>query len=63
MIAQSAHAATAVLHLNADHPDVKSYLKDWEGMRKAVLEVNACSEVDVLTGGYPDASINENRSD
>ncbi len=40
MLAQSAHAATAVLHLNSEHPDVKSYLKDWEEMRKVVLEVS-----------------------
>lgn len=44
LLAQSAHAATAVLHRFRDHPDVKRYLKGedgrgWEGMRKVVLEV------------------------
>ncbi|EAL19369.1 hypothetical protein CNBH0630 [Cryptococcus deneoformans B-3501A] len=44
LLAQSAHAATAVLHRFRDHPDVKRYLKGedgrgWETMRKVVLEV------------------------
>lgn len=44
LLAQSAHAATAVLHRFRDHPDVERYLKGedgrgWEGMRKVVLEV------------------------
>ncbi|OWZ35286.1 hypothetical protein LQV05_006028 [Cryptococcus neoformans] len=44
LLAQSAHAATAVLHRFRDHPDVKRYLegedgRGWEGMRKVVLEV------------------------
>lgn len=44
MLAQSAHAATAVLHLHRDHPDVKQYLegedgRGWEVMRKVTYEV------------------------
>ena len=39
LLAQSAHAATAVLHLHAAHPDVQRYLEGWRDMRKAVLEV------------------------
>lgn len=47
-MAQSAHAATTVLHLNSDHPDVRAYLagedgKAWKGMRKAVLEVDSAN--------------------
>ena len=38
-MAQSAHAATAVLHLNVHLPEVKEYLADWMNMRKTVLEV------------------------
>lgn len=38
-MAQSAHAATAVLHENADTPDVKEYLTHLQGMRKTVMEV------------------------
>lgn len=43
-MAQAAHAATAVQHLHASHPDMKRYLagedeRGWEVMRKAVLEV------------------------
>ncbi|WWC88990.1 uncharacterized protein L201_003907 [Kwoniella dendrophila CBS 6074] len=43
LLAQSAHASTAVLHKYRDHPDVKKYLegedgRGWEGMRKVVLE-------------------------
>lgn len=43
-MAQAAHAATAVQHLFADHPDMKRYLagddgRGYEVMRKAVLEV------------------------
>jgi hypothetical protein len=45
MLAQSAHAATAVLHLHRDHPDVKAYLegedgRGWEVMRKVTYEVS-----------------------
>ncbi|WVN87739.1 uncharacterized protein L203_102934 [Cryptococcus depauperatus CBS 7841] len=45
LLAQSAHAATAVLHKYRDHPDVKRYLdgedgRGWETMRKVVLEVS-----------------------
>ncbi|KAI9639115.1 uncharacterized protein MKK02DRAFT_39393 [Dioszegia hungarica] len=44
LLAQSAHAATAVLHLHRDHPDVKRYLegddgRGWEVMRKVTYEV------------------------
>ncbi|OCF43055.1 hypothetical protein I317_03149 [Kwoniella heveanensis CBS 569] len=44
LLAQSAHAATAVLHRFRDHPDVRRYLegedgRGWECMRKVVLEV------------------------
>jgi hypothetical protein len=44
MLAQSAHAATAVLHKYRDHPDVKHYLegedgRGWEVMRKVTYEV------------------------
>lgn len=44
-MAQAAHAATAVQHLYADHPDMKRYLagddgRGYEVMRKAVLEVS-----------------------
>ncbi|WWC62225.1 uncharacterized protein I303_104820 [Kwoniella dejecticola CBS 10117] len=44
LLAQSAHASTAVLHKYRDHPDVRRYLegedgRGWEGMRKVVLEV------------------------
>jgi hypothetical protein len=44
-MAQAAHAATAVLHRHAEHPDVVRYLagedgRAWEGMRKVVMEVS-----------------------
>lgn len=44
MMAQAAHAASAVQHEYADHPDMKRYLNGedglaWMVMRKAVLEV------------------------
>ncbi|WVQ99718.1 hypothetical protein IAU59_006860 [Kwoniella sp. CBS 9459] len=44
LLAQSAHAATAVLHRYRDHQDVRRYLegeddRGWECMRKVVLEV------------------------
>ncbi|WVR09724.1 hypothetical protein IAU60_006800 [Kwoniella sp. DSM 27419] len=44
LLAQTAHASTAVLHKYRDHPDVNRYLegedgRGWEGMRKVVLEV------------------------
>ncbi|RXK35573.1 hypothetical protein M231_07158 [Tremella mesenterica] len=43
MMAQSAHAATAVLHVYRDHPNVKTYLEGEDGigflgMRKVVME-------------------------
>jgi len=40
LMAQSAHAATAVLHENADTPEVKEYLTHLQGMRKTVMEVS-----------------------
>ncbi|WVF71145.1 hypothetical protein IAT40_005942 [Kwoniella sp. CBS 6097] len=44
LLAQSAHAATAVLHKYRDHQDVRRYLegedgRGWECMRKVVMEV------------------------
>lgn len=44
MMAQAAHAATAVQHLHADNAEMKRYLagedgRGWQEMRKAVLEV------------------------
>jgi peptidyl-tRNA hydrolase len=43
-MAQAAHAASAVQHLHAAHPDMQRYLagedgRGWMGMRKALLEV------------------------
>lgn len=43
-MAQAAHAASAVQHLHASHPDMQRYLtgddgKGWMNMRKALLEV------------------------
>ena len=38
-MAQTAHAATAVLERYKDTPEVKSYLGDLENMRKVVMEV------------------------
>ncbi|KAL0245471.1 hypothetical protein I308_104601 [Cryptococcus tetragattii IND107] len=66
LLAQSAHAATAVLHRFRDHPDVERYLqgedgRGWEGMRKVVLEVqdeaalkSLASKIDDMTNpvGY-----------
>ena len=40
-MAQAAHAATAVLHLHAELPEVKEYLTNWRHMRKTVLEVRS----------------------
>lgn len=45
MMAQAAHAATAVQHLYADNAEMKRYLagddgRGYEVMRKAVLEVS-----------------------
>jgi hypothetical protein len=39
-MAQSAHAATAVLHENADTPEAKEYLTHLQSMRKTVMEVS-----------------------
>ncbi|GFZ46914.1 hypothetical protein JCM24511_04135 [Saitozyma sp. JCM 24511] len=44
LLAQSAHASTAVLHLHRDHPDVQRYFhgedgRGWEVMRKVTYEV------------------------
>ncbi|WWD03216.1 hypothetical protein V865_001267 [Kwoniella europaea PYCC6329] len=54
LLAQSAHAATAVLHRYRDHPDVRRYLegedgRGWEGMRKVVLEVQDESSLKEIT--------------
>lgn len=38
-MAQAAHAATAVLHENADSPQTKEYLAHLSSMRKTVMEV------------------------
>ncbi|KAJ1568432.1 peptidyl-tRNA hydrolase domain-containing protein 1 [Cladochytrium tenue] len=38
MMAQAAHAATAVVATYADHPNTRSYLADLGSMRKIVLE-------------------------
>ncbi|ORX35593.1 peptidyl-tRNA hydrolase II domain-containing protein [Kockovaella imperatae] len=47
LLAQSAHAATAVLHVHRDLPEVRSYLSNLENMRKTVLEVK---DVEALRG-------------
>lgn len=44
LMAQAAHAASAVQHLHADHADMQRYLagddgRGWMGMRKTLLEV------------------------
>lgn len=39
-MAQAAHAATAVLHENAELQCVKDYLSDLPNMRKTVMEVS-----------------------
>lgn len=39
-MAQSAHAATAVLERYKDTSEVKAYLSDLENMRKVVMEVS-----------------------
>lgn len=39
-MAQTAHAATAVLERYKETPEVKSYLDDLENMRKVVMEVS-----------------------
>ncbi|CAD6591192.1 MAG: hypothetical protein TREMPRED_006015, partial [Tremellales sp. Tagirdzhanova-0007] len=60
MMVQAAHAATAVLHLHADHRDVQSYLKNWGQMRKAIFEITnqsllleLASRLDKLTPKIP----------
>ena len=58
MLAQSAHAATAVLHLYRDHPDVRRYLegvegdggRGWEVMRKVTYEVRLISSLSQIYG-------------
>lgn len=45
MLAQAAHAATAVLHLHREDPNVKRYLegedgRGWEVMRKVTYEAS-----------------------
>lgn len=54
MMAQAAHAATALQHLYADSPDMKRYLsgedgRGYEVMRKAVLEVRSAAEPSFLS--------------
>ena len=44
-MAQTAHAATAVLERYKETPEVKSYLGDLENMRKVVMEVSLASQV------------------
>lgn len=39
LMAQAAHAATAVLEQYKDDENVKAYLSDLGGMRKVVMEV------------------------
>lgn len=41
-MAQSAHAATAVLERYKDRSEVKAYLGDLANMRKVVMEVCSC---------------------
>ncbi|WRT66687.1 uncharacterized protein IL334_003647 [Kwoniella shivajii] len=65
LLAQSAHAATAVLHKYKVHPDVMKYLegedgRGWEGMRKVVMEVPdedalrmVASKIDQLNNPIP----------
>ncbi|WWC69880.1 uncharacterized protein I206_103823 [Kwoniella pini CBS 10737] len=65
LLAQSAHASTAVLHKYKDHPDVQKYLegedgRGWEGMRKVVLEVqdenalrSVISKIDEMSNTIP----------
>lgn len=53
LLAQSAHAATAVLHLHSTHPDVRRYLegddgRGWEVMRKVTYEVADGEKLDML---------------
>jgi hypothetical protein len=64
-MAQAAHAATAVMHVHEDHPDVKAYLagengQAWRGMRKTVMEVRdedalrrLCAKLDGLEPKIP----------
>jgi hypothetical protein len=39
-MAQAAHAATAVLHENAELQSVRDYLSDLPNMRKTIMEVS-----------------------
>ncbi|KAK4687836.1 peptidyl-tRNA hydrolase PTRHD1, partial [Tremellales sp. Uapishka_1] len=44
LLVQTAHAATACLHVHASHPDVRRYLegedgRGWQVMRKVTLEI------------------------
>ena len=48
-MAQTAHAATAVLERYKDTSEVKSYLADLENMRKVVMEVNPMPAPSLVT--------------
>jgi hypothetical protein len=59
MMAQAAHAASAVQHRFATHPDMVRYLagdggdgRGWEVMRKAVLEVSRDTTVTLCAVRY-----------
>lgn len=41
LMAQAAHAATAVLEKHKETPEVKAYLSDLDNMRKVVMEVDS----------------------
>jgi peptidyl-tRNA hydrolase len=40
LMAQAAHAATAILHLQHDRDEAKEYLEDWQNMRKSIMMVS-----------------------
>jgi hypothetical protein len=50
-MAQAAHAATAVLHENADSPEVKEYLQNLASMRKTVMEVSEAHSPEAHSDG------------
>jgi hypothetical protein len=45
LIAQAAHASTAVTHLFYEDPNTKAYLADLDRMHKVVLEVNLALKI------------------
>ena len=51
-MAQSAHAATAVLERHKDKSEVKAYLGDLEGMRKVVMEVSPSTSTWTPSSGH-----------